>query len=99
MTSQDPLNPESNTDFAAQLAQFSSLQESTTAATSLTNMQASSLIGSTVEVSASSGGTASGVVTSVDNTSGSPEIVIGGKDYPLSQILSVTPTATSSTSN
>ena len=27
MSSQDPLNPESDTDFAAQLAQFSSLQE------------------------------------------------------------------------
>jgi flagellar basal-body rod modification protein FlgD len=30
MSSQDPLNPESDTDFAAQLAQFSSLQATQT---------------------------------------------------------------------
>jgi flagellar basal-body rod modification protein FlgD len=99
MTSQDPLNPESDTDFAAQLAQFSSLQESTSAATSLSAMQASSLIGSTVEVSPNNGGTATGVVTGVDDSSGTPEIQVNGTDYQMSQILNITPTPTTPASN
>jgi flagellar basal-body rod modification protein FlgD len=94
MTSQDPLNPESDTDFAAQLAQFSSLQEATTMAGSMSTMQASALIGSTVEVSSSTNGgqDTTGVVTGVDMSSGSPEIQVNGQLYGLSQILSITPT-------
>src|SRR5208283_5859263 len=81
MTSQDPLNPESDTDFAAQLAQFSSLQEATTMAGSMSTMQASSLIGSTVSVSSSTNSdqATSGVVTAVDMSSGSPEIQVNGQ--------------------
>ncbi|MGD0813021.1 MAG: flagellar hook capping FlgD N-terminal domain-containing protein [Verrucomicrobiota bacterium] len=98
MTSQDPLNPESDTDFAAQLAQFSSLQEATTMAGSMSMMQASSLIGSTVEVasSANSGQDVTGVVTDVDISSGTPQIQVAGQLYGLSQILSITPSSTSS---
>jgi flagellar basal-body rod modification protein FlgD len=100
MTSQDPLNPESDTDFAAQLAQFSSLQEATTMAGDMAAMQASSLIGSTVSVSSStnSGQETSGVVTAVDMSSGSPEIQVNGQLYALSQILSITPTSTTAAS-
>jgi len=96
MTSQDPLNPESDTDFAAQLAQFSSLQEATTMAGSMSTMQASSLIGSTVSVSSSTNSyqATSGVVTAVDMSSGSPEIQVNGQLYALSQILSISPTST-----
>jgi flagellar basal-body rod modification protein FlgD len=96
MTSQDPLNPESDTDFAAQLAQFSSLQEATTMAGSMSTMQASSLIGSTVSVSSSTNSdqATSGVVTAVDMSSGSPEIQVNGQLYALNQILSISPTST-----
>lgn len=101
MTSQDPLNPESDTDFAAQLAQFSSLQEATTMAGDMSTMQASSLIGATVAVSSSSNSSdeTSGVVTAVDMSSGSPEIQVNGQLYSLSQILSITPTATTTASS
>jgi flagellar basal-body rod modification protein FlgD len=100
MTSQDPLNPESNTDFAAQLAQFSSLQQTTAMAGSLSTMQASSLIGSTVEVpsSANSQQDITGVVTGVDISTGSPEIQVNGQSYPVSQILSISPTQTATPS-
>jgi flagellar basal-body rod modification protein FlgD len=96
MTSQDPLNPESDTDFAAQLAQFSSLQEATTMAGSMSTMQASALIGSTVTVESAtnSGQETTGVVTAVDMSSGSPEIQVSGQLYSLSQILSISPTST-----
>ena len=94
MTSQDPLNPESDTDFAAQLAQFSALQEATTMAGDMATMQASSLIGSTVSVQSATNSNqeTTGVVTAVDMSSGSPEIQVNGQLYGLSQILSITPT-------
>jgi flagellar basal-body rod modification protein FlgD len=100
MTSQDPLNPESDTDFAAQLAQFSSLQEATTMAGNMATMQASSLIGATVNVESAtnSGQQITGVVTQVDMSSGSPEVQVNGQLYGLNQILSISPTQTA-TSN
>jgi flagellar basal-body rod modification protein FlgD len=94
MTSQDPLNPESDTDFAAQLAQFSSLQEATTMAGSMSTMQASALIGATVSVQSATNSDqeTTGVVTAVDMSSGSPEVQVNGQLYSLSQILSISPT-------
>jgi flagellar basal-body rod modification protein FlgD len=94
MTSQDPLNPESDTDFAAQLAQFSSLQESTAMAGSMSASQATGLIGATVSVSSATNSTqgTTGVVTGVDLSSGSPEIEVNGQSYGLSQIQSISPT-------
>ncbi len=102
MSSQDPLNPVSDTDFAAQLAQFSSLQETQTMATELQTLEANSLIGQTVTLTPSTGGAqVSGVVASVQILSGVPEIMVNGQIYNLSQISAVTPTLppTSTTSN
>jgi flagellar basal-body rod modification protein FlgD len=99
MSSQDPLNPESDTDFAAQLAQFSSLQATQTMSGNLQTIQATGLIGQTVSVTPASGGSAvSGVVTSVQVAAGTPEIVINGQTYNLSQITGVMSTVTT-TSN
>jgi flagellar basal-body rod modification protein FlgD len=98
MSSQDPLNPESDTDFAAQLAQFSSLQESQTMASELQNIQAAGLIGQTVSVTPSSGSSAvAGVVTSVQISSGTPEVTVNGQLYQMSQITAVAPTPSTST--
>jgi len=99
MTSQDPLNPQSDTAFAAQLAQFSALQQSQTMTGSMQSLQANSLIGQTVSVSSATNGAqgATGLVTGVDFSSGSPEIIVNGVDYSLSQIDSVLPTQTTTT--
>jgi len=100
MTSQDPLNPESDTDFAAQLAQFSSLQSSQQMQGDLQNIQATGLIGQTVSATPSTGGSPiTGVVTSVQVSGGTPQIIIGGQTYNLSAITAVTPTVTTTTSN
>jgi flagellar basal-body rod modification protein FlgD len=104
MSSQDPLNPESDTDFAAQLAQFSSLQATQTMTGNLQTIQATGLIGQTVAVTPSTGGSSvSGVVSSVQIASGTPQIVVNGQLYNLNQITTVTPTpvapASSSTSS
>ena len=100
MSSQDPLNPESDTDFAAQLAQFSSLQETQTMTTNLQTIQATGLIGQTVTATPSTGsGSVSGVVTAVQISSGTPEIIINVTSYHLIQITAVTPTSTTTTSD
>jgi flagellar basal-body rod modification protein FlgD len=104
MENQDPLQPESDTEMASQMAQFSSLTATTNMSSSLSQMQANSLIGSTVTVQQSnSQSTTSGVVSSVllgsESSDGTPQIVVNGTAYDLSQVLSVTPTSTSSTSS
>jgi flagellar basal-body rod modification protein FlgD len=102
MENQDPTNPQSDTEMAAQMAQFTSLTQSAAMSTSLSMLQANSLIGSTVTVQTDSkGDTASGVVQSVQLGSsasgGMPQVLINGTSYNLNQILSVAPTPASTT--
>jgi flagellar basal-body rod modification protein FlgD len=100
MSSQDPLNPESDTDFAAQLAQFSSLQESQDMQADLQNMQATGLIGRTVTVLPSAGASAvTGVVSAVQISSGTPDIIVNNQPYALSQLSAVAPTVVATPSN
>ena len=89
---QDPMNPQSDTQMAAQMAQFTSLQQATQTSSSLAMMQANSLVGSTVTVQVDSQTTASGVVSGVVINSGTPQITVGGTNYSLSQVISVAPT-------
>ena len=102
MQNQDPTNPQSDTAMAAQMAQFTSLTQSSAMSASLAMLQANSLIGSTVTVATdATGHTTSGVVQSIQLGSGAsggqPQILINGTPYNLSQVLSVAPTATGST--
>ena len=102
MENQDPMNPQSDTDMAAQMAQFTSLTQATQMSSSLSMLQANSLIGSTVSVATDSkGDTTSGVVQSVRigaaSSSGNPQIVINGTAYELSAVLAVTPPTAAST--
>jgi flagellar basal-body rod modification protein FlgD len=104
MENQDPTNPQSDTDMAAQMAQFTSLTQSSAMSASLAMLQANSLIGSTVTVTTDTmGDTASGVVQSVQMGSsasgGLPQISINGTSYNLSQVVSVTPTPASTSTN
>jgi len=100
MSSQDPLNPQSDTAFASQLAQFSSLQETQTMTGNLQTIQATGLIGQTVSVTPTTGGgSLSGVVSSVQISTGTPEIMVNGQSYTLSQITAVTPTVAAASTN
>ena len=56
-------------------------------------MQANSLVGSTVNVQVDSKTTASGVVSGVAMESGTPEVLVNGTPYTLSQVTSITPPA------
>lgn len=104
MENQDPLQPQSDTQMAAQMAQFTSLSQTSAMSSSLSMMQASSLIGSTVTVQLpNSQNTTSGVVQSVligaASSDGTPQVVINGTAYDLNQVLAVTPTTTNQTSS
>jgi flagellar basal-body rod modification protein FlgD len=104
MENQDPLQPQSDTEMASQMAQFTSLTETTNMSSSLSDMQANSLIGSTVTLQeANSQQTTSGVVGSVllgsESSDGTPQVVVNGTAYDLNQILAVTPTTSTQTSN
>jgi len=95
---QDPMNPQSDTQMAAQMAQFTSLQQATQTTSSLGMIQANSLVGSSVTVQVDPKTTATGVVTGVVMNNGSPQITVGGANYNLNQVTSIKPATTGTAS-
>ena len=96
MSAQDPMNPVSNSDFAAQMAQFSALQTSQATQTDIANLynsqqlqQANGLLGRSVTLQKSDGSTLSGTVSSVQVNSGTPQLVVNGSPYNLSQVINI----------
>jgi flagellar basal-body rod modification protein FlgD len=94
LSQQDPMDPVSDTDFAAQMAQFSALQESQTMQQNMAGIQAAGLLGGTATVQPGTGSPITGVVTAVQYSAGVPSVIIDGQSYALSSILSVSPTPT-----
>lgn len=99
MTSQDPMNPQKDTDFIAQMAQFSSLEQSKTMQSDIAALkaqqsvaQANSMIGATVTLQVNDTTTATGMVSSVSIDNGTPKLVVGGQMFGLDQVLSIAPT-------
>jgi len=98
MSSQDPLNPQSDTAFAAQLAQFSALKESQDMQANMATLQANSLIGETVTVNPPGVPLVTGTVSGVQMSAGTPYIVINGMPYQLSEVSSFSSLAPAATS-
>ena len=96
---QDPMNPQSDTQMAAQMAQFTALQQSSQMSSSLSMLQANSLVGSTVsvQVDPTSKAIATGVVSGVTMDNGTPQIIINGTAYKMSQVLSLASTVPATT--
>ena len=92
MTSQDPLHPQSDTEFIAQMAQFSALEQAKTTQTNMAQLHAVQLLGQTVDVQVDANTTSHGVVSSIDIESGTPKLIVGGESYDLSQVISISPT-------
>jgi flagellar basal-body rod modification protein FlgD len=97
LTSQDPLNPQSNTDFAAQMAQFSALQTSQSTQQEILKLnsaqqvqQANDLIGRVVMLQTADGKLAQGTVSGVELSDGIPSLVVNGAWYDLSQVIGIT---------
>lgn len=87
LTYQDPLKPVDNFEFVSQLAQFSQLQQSQTLNDQITSLlsaqstlQATSLLGRTVDVTTAAGETVTGAVQSVSFSTGTPELTITTTD-------------------
>ena len=96
MKSQDPLNPKQDTEFIAQMTQFSALEQSKAMQKDIAGLrgdqellQADALIGRSVTLHDGKVLLAPGVVSSVDVVDGTPKIVVNGKQYLMSQVLSI----------
>lgn len=97
-TSQDPLKPQADTAFIAQMAQFSALEQSKSMQADIAKLtaaqsvgRAQGMVGSAVTVLDNNGNTISGTVSSVKFVDGSPKLVVNGLDYDLSQVQSLSP--------
>jgi flagellar basal-body rod modification protein FlgD len=95
---QDPMKPMDDTAFIAQMAQFTALDQSSSLLAQITQLNtkqdavtANSYIGRNVTVNDGHGGTATGDVTGVDMSSGTPQLVVGGANYPVASVLLVQP--------
>jgi len=102
---QDPLNPMSDADFAAQLAQFASLEGIDQMNTNLSSLltvqqlaQGASLIGHTVDYQPTAGSTTTsqGTVDQIAIQNGQLQLIIGGKAVNISQVSGIQPSATAS---
>jgi flagellar basal-body rod modification protein FlgD len=96
MTSQDPMNPMSNTDFVAQMAQFTSLQQTKDMSATITQLsqqqqllQANEFIGREVSLLTDDGSVVQGVVGGIEMDGSNPLVVVDGEHYSLSSITSV----------
>jgi flagellar basal-body rod modification protein FlgD len=101
MTSQDPLNPTNSQDLLSQMTEFSTLNANTALQSQMSQMQtlseyseAGSLLGKQVSLQLDDTTTAQGVVTGVDTSTDSPQIIVNGQHYSLAQVISVTNPAT-----
>lgn len=99
MTTQDPLSPSKDTDVFAQMATFSSLEQSKTMQSDISKLrsdqqvlQANSLLGRTVVIQVDESTQARGLVDAVHVEAGTPKVEVDGRDYDLSQVLTIAPT-------
>jgi len=99
LTNQDPLAPQDDKQFLAQMAQFSTLEGVNNLDTSLNRAQAASFINKTVDAQVVESGvtkTVSGVVKAVTYQSDGVHLLLnsttgGDKDVQLSQLTEVRP--------
>lgn len=96
MTSQDPLNPQKDTEFIAQMAQFSALENSKVMQEEIAQLrsrqefvQANSLIGRQVELATEGDAHRVGTVSAIRMVEGKPQLMVGEEAHSLDQVLRV----------
>ncbi|MEN9573729.1 MAG: hypothetical protein RL514_1584 [Verrucomicrobiota bacterium] len=96
-TAQDPMEPMKDTAFIAQMAQFTTLEQSKSMTADIAALreqqqilQANGMLGRSVVVQVDGGLVARGTVTAVQMEAGTPKIVVNGQPFDLSQVLSIT---------
>jgi len=97
LSKQDPMKPMEDTSFMAQMAQFTALSQSSQMSKDMAGLRsdfslqsASSMIGRQVTLNTKTG-PVFGPVDSVDASTGTVQLSVGGKLYPLSQVVQVAP--------
>ncbi len=97
---QDPMKPMDDTAFISQMAQFTSLEQSSSLLSQITAMNtkqdiatANSYLGRDVTVSDGKGGTVTGEAAAVQVTDGVPRLVVGAYTYAISSVVLVAPKA------
>jgi len=96
MRNQDPMQPVSDTEFIAQMAQFSSLEQTKTMSADITKLrqgndflQATNLLGKEVRLHLGDMAFTKGIVTDLNVKDGEARIIVGEKTYTLDQVNSV----------
>jgi len=99
LSAQDPMNPQKDTEFIAQMAQFSALEQARSMQSDMAGLrseqqvaQATGMIGRTVSVADGSGTVVTGVASGLSLATGAPQIIVNGQPYPLSSVLGITVT-------
>ena len=95
MTNQDPTSPMENTEFIAQMAQFTSLEQMTNMSQNFDKMaslinssEAQSMIGRTVQIDLGAEQTATGVVEAATRGN-TPQVQVNGMFYDMNKIKAV----------
>ncbi|MBA4137680.1 MAG: flagellar hook capping protein [Opitutus sp.] len=103
---QDPMKPMEDTAFIAQMAQFTSLEQSQGMAQEMARLRAdqqllmgNSYLGRNVTVEDEAGKPVTGLVTAVNNTDAGLTISIGDKEYPLASVRRIEPVVTLNSTN
>jgi flagellar basal-body rod modification protein FlgD len=98
--SQDPMKPMEDTAFISQMAQFTSLDQSSSLVKEMAllrsdqqNLSASGMLGRNVTVTDADGQAVTGQVGAIESTSNGPMLVIDNVRYPLSSVQRVEYTA------
>jgi flagellar basal-body rod modification protein FlgD len=90
LENQDPLDPESSTDFASQMAQFSSLNEMQDLNTGFSQLYGVNLLGLSVQATDPSTNTSySGEVTGTSIQNNTVYLTVNGSSIPASWVTSV----------
>ncbi|WP_110953268.1 flagellar hook capping FlgD N-terminal domain-containing protein [Anaerosinus massiliensis] len=86
MQYQDPLDPQDNSEYVAQLAQFSALEQMTNLNTAMSSVQANSVVGKGIIWTDAKNNTYTGVVSSVKYANGEAKLMVGNTEVDLSQV-------------
>lgn len=88
LSQQDPMEPMSDTEYIAQMANFTSLEQMSELTESFSYSSASSLLGREVTVTSGAHGSqeVSGIVDAVSYGTGGPELHINGQTFGLADV-------------
>jgi flagellar basal-body rod modification protein FlgD len=96
MRNQDPMKPVADTEFIAQMAQFSNLEQTKEMSSDISQLrqsgsftQAAALMGKQVSLLSGENTFTKGIVTDLAVKDGEVRLIINGKPYELGQVVSV----------